>query len=252
MTICIVGNSHVIALKEAADGFPWALSYFCAPGFNLADVIVQDGKLVGGSERLRTALANWSAIGVGNILQEVELKASSAFIVVGLGLSPMHLASSYASVRLFNHMSRGMTMVSLDCLEEILVARFRSTWSFKIARLLRANSDRPIVVVPQPALIETPKTAVSQGAQKRRRRSRWQVLDDMNVGDMLFPLYERALAKAADYESVIAVPQPATTMTGVRTKAEYQCKPDDYRHANKSYGAHMLGRLKSTLETIRL
>jgi len=252
MTICVVGNSHTIALKEAADGFPWAFSYFCAPGFNLTDVIVQDGKLVGGTENLKAILANWSALGVGNVLQEVELRASSAFVVVGLGLSPLHLARSYASVRLFNHMNRGMTMVSVDCLEEILVARIRSTSAFKIARLLRENSDRPIIVVAQPAPLETAKTVVSQGTQKRKRKSPWQILDDMNVSEILLPIYERALAKAAATENVIAIAQPAATMTGVRTKAEYQCKPDDYRHANKSYGAHMLGRLKSTLETVGL
>ncbi len=120
MTICVVGNSHVIALKEAADDFPWAFSYFCAPGFNLADVIVEDGKLVAGTERLKTALSTWDAVQSSNVQKEVELKASSAFIVVGLGLSLMHLARSYASVRLFNHVSRKTTIVSVDCLEEIL------------------------------------------------------------------------------------------------------------------------------------
>ncbi len=89
----------------------------------------------------------------------------------------------------------------------------------------------------QPAPIET---VVFQPAKERRNRSHWQALEDMNAGEMLLPIYERALAKAARYENVIAVAQPATTMTGVRTKAEYQNKPDDFRHGNKSYGVHVL------------
>jgi len=251
MTICIIGNSHIVALKDAADGFPRPLSYFWAPGKELQGVIVKDGKLVGGTKKLRDRFAKWSAAG-RDVQMEVELEASSAFVVVGLGLSPLDLARSYASVRLFNHMGRGMTMVSDDCLEEILVARIRSTWAFKIARLLRGSSDKPIIVVAQPAPMETGRTVVPQSAQEQKKKSHLQVLDDVTVGELLLPIYERALARAAVSENVIAVAQPATTMIGVRTKAEYQSKPDDHRHGNKAYGAHVLGRLKSEFEAIGL
>jgi hypothetical protein len=145
-----------------------------------------------------------------------------------------------------------MAMVSVDCLEEILVERLRSTTAFKIARLLRGNSDRPVIVVPQPAPMETAKTAVFRDAQERRVMQLWRPLYDTSVGEMLVPVWERALAKAADRENLIAVAQPATTMTGTFTKAEYQIGPGDYRHGNKSYGAHVLGRLKSQFETIGL
>ncbi len=61
MTISIVGNSHVVALKHAADDFPLDFSYFWSSGANLRDAIVQDGKLLGGTERLRKLLAKRSA-----------------------------------------------------------------------------------------------------------------------------------------------------------------------------------------------
>jgi len=250
MTISIIGNSHLVALKLADGDFPWACSYFWSSGFNLRDVIVEDGKLVGGTKRLRRLLAEQSIKLGKNVQKEIELKTSSAFIVVGLGLSPMYLARAYNSVRLFNHVGRGMTVVSADCLEEILVAQLRSTTAFKIARLLRENCDKPIVVVPQPAPMETAKTAVFREAQQRRNVKLWQPLFDTDVGEMLMPIYVRALARAADYERLNAVAQPEATLTGAFTRVEYQHAPDDHKHGSKSYGAHVLGALKREIEII--
>jgi hypothetical protein len=250
MTISIVGNSHVVALKEAAVDFPCFFSYFYAPGGNLREVIVQDGKLIGGTERLRALLEKRNTIPGRNVQKEVELKEDAAFIVVGMGLSPLLVAKSYASTRLFSHMSRRMTMVSAECLEEILVEQIRFCGAFNIARLIRENSDRPIFVVPQPSLIETAKTFVFQDRLQQRSMELWQPLLDNSVGEILLPIYERALARAADRENLIAVAQPASTMTGILTRAEYQRKPDDFRHGNPSYGAHVLRRLKREIETV--
>jgi hypothetical protein len=252
VTISIIGNSHVVALKWAADETSRDFTYFWSSGLNLRDVTVQDGKLIGGTERLRGLLAKRSAKLGEKSRKEVELKASSAFVVIGLGLSPGQLARSYANVRLYNHMSRGMTMVSVDCLEEILVERLRSTTAFRIARLLRANSDRPVFLVPQPALFETAKTAVFSEPQEQRTMQLWRPLLDTSVGEVLVPIWQRALAKAAHCESAIGIAQPAMTLTGTFTKAEYQLKPGDYRHGNKSYGEHVLGRLQREFETVGL
>ncbi len=53
---------------------------------------------------------------------------------------------------------------------------------------------------------------------------------------------------------MIVVAQPAATLNGVRTKAEYRRKdkPGDFRHVNKVYGEQVLERLKSEFEKVGL
>ncbi len=53
----------------------------------MKDAIVQDGKLVGGTARLRRYFIFWRPIGGGNTRQGVDLKEHSAFVVVACAFS---------------------------------------------------------------------------------------------------------------------------------------------------------------------
>ncbi|WP_431304739.1 hypothetical protein [Sediminicoccus sp. BL-A-41-H5] len=173
MNIILIGNSHVVALKEAA-AFPGCVSYFYAPGGNLREVVVEDGRLMGANERVQALLSARSAIPGREVQDHVVLADYDAFVVVGLGLSAKVVADAYATVRLWPHIERGKTLVSEPCLEEILIGRIRRTGAFQLAKSLRLNVEKPIFVVPQPSPLEGFKTIIPKGGLQRSAVKLWR------------------------------------------------------------------------------
>ncbi len=247
MTICFIGNSHVAALKEGADAFPLPVTYFYAPGQHLRDLVVQDGQLMPAQERSRVMMQSRSEIPGRQVKASVTLADHSAFVVVGFGLSALLAATTYQTHRLWQDEAPGTSMISEAALHDALVAKVRDGAAFRVARLVRAHTERPVLIVAQPAPSESIRDARPRTPLQKSAVKAWRPFIDAGVAGRVLPVYDRAVMSAAAADGVKIVLQDPETMVGAFTRAEFQRESDDLRHGNAEYGRRMMARLHAAV-----
>jgi len=152
-SVCMIGNSHVAALKlawsnrapQVKDGF--ALTFFSAQN-RLMNRIARDGaRLVAGSEELAEKLRYTSG---GK--DTIELRSYDAFVLVGssFGVDVLRLSEECGTIA----PGEGEHLLSQACLSAAVEAYMDKSTALQLVRMIRDVTGAPIVLVGAPFVSE--------------------------------------------------------------------------------------------------
>ncbi len=262
LRLCIFGNSHIAALKEAhtESGVRW-------PGLDIRFVGAHEGLLlqteITGGVLRPTSDAARDAFARLNRRTTVDLTAFDAFAITGAasaeavlqvwrGMRTTALPSVAASADL---MAELWTLVSTRLAVASTIEVLARRTGPRLAAMLRAASDRPLLLIPQPrpsarSLSGTEATTVSL-------RRATAAGDAPGVAGWM----DAAGAALAARHGALYLPQPAPTLAsplssradlmhgGPRLTARmHERQPEgDLRHANAGYGALILDQIATAL-----
>ncbi len=149
--IGIIGNSHIVALKNG-----WALAqsdasgydpvYFATPGDMFQDFHAEGANLVpNASSRAEQFIARSS-----DGATKIETEKFNAFVLVGLHLNMLPVVKLYETHRLPQHAERRHFVISRAALERATLGILQRTSAFHILGLLRTTTRAPILLTPEP------------------------------------------------------------------------------------------------------
>ena len=243
MKLCFIGNSHMVAVREAASernsSLDEHITYVFAPGFDLNALMVKDGNVVPGALRARVKFA----AGVNSA--SVRLDDYDAFVIVGLRFYVGACTTIYRDFRLWEHAAPKSALLSDAAFRHAVAGALGDTEALTIARRIREHTHKPILIVPQPSPLETIMVRDLSTPRARRGNALWGPLFDPACAERLYSVYVSAAASACRDCDVTFLPQPAETLSGAFTKREFQRdKIDDIRHMNSAYGDHIIAQLR--------
>ncbi len=218
MRLCVLGNSHVGALKRAADEVclqnpDLRLGFFAARSNQTRDMTIRDGRYCPTSP----ALADQLALTSGG-LRDIDPAAWDAYLIYGFG----GRRRQGDTPRRFSKTFR----------QAVVLERLRGSLLPAHARALRSLTDRPIFAALAPLAAQT---------------------GDKPALRLLPPRAESALVQAhiCDPLGVTLVPQPEISLAGkIATRPELsqdavtleqaaretKADPQKHRHMNAAYG----------------
>jgi hypothetical protein len=247
--VCIVGDSHIAALKlglaEMAAAGRAEVDFFGAPGHA---VRAEGLTLAGGVARPTTPhLQHQFELTAGR--PDLPIAAYDAFVWVSLG-------HGLRSLFLFNHTYRragwsGATrfahLLSEACFDEAVAGLVRAAPAFGLIRQFRAVTDRPMFLVPHPLPWE--------GVRVAGLPSYWSDLPA--IGAPLADAFARESGRLADELAVALVPPPAQAVVdGFFTRSAFKRgavrlrgslnerhEDDEPFHMNAAYGRLVMAEL---------
>ena len=246
---CLIGNSHIVCLREALGTSLTPelgeTTFVYSPGVTLGDIDVVDGRLTaaGNPDLARTISRSGSPV-------EVAIGEFNRFVIVGLELSLGVCASVYGRFLPYDRYTlprfdiNAPQLISRGCMEAAVHGLIEQTGAMRVARKLRAATDRPIYVVPQPNPLEELKSVVPQTPRQKRAVTKWAPLFPEAITLEMYGLFLEQARKAAAPHQVTIVEQPPVTLSGGFTRAIYKRnKQDDVRHTNAAFGQEILSTL---------
>jgi len=241
--ICVIGDSHLAALKlawNAIEGeYPEIrLTFFGSPAKNLRDVRVENGALVPDSEKTLLHLQQTSG---GE--KEIVPERFDGFLIVALELKIDRLIQIYRNYRAEEHTNpKGVQQyISNACFLQASKGSLQSSLAFEIAEKLRSLTDRPISFLPQ--------SFPTEDAAKRRT---WKEMIECGDYALLAHTFLRAISELRlAGEHILQQPEETRTaemftkrdfgVGSVRLiKNDAQHPDDDYAHMNQAYGIVVL------------
>jgi hypothetical protein len=242
MKICVIGNSHVAAVKTGWDRiqheFPRVeMTYFAARARYMRDLRVRGGILEAATEQLRKLIASTSG---GE--STIDPSHYDGFLVVGSQLGLVYMLHMFASYRLFGFMGStpGATMLSEACFHETARAQIDRSLAICLVRRLRSITGKPICVCPEPLLDE----------RAPQFEPFWQ--RDAELGySLLSGLFDEKINQLQQELNFKFIPQPGKTVANeiftaqeyksgsIRLQPGFDAKHDetDLMHMNSKYGA---------------
>jgi hypothetical protein len=260
MTICLLGNSHLVSIKEAMDSrdlsHPGEVRWLYARGRALGTLKVVDDILLTDDATTKQLMEDKSEH------SEVRVSEQSAFVIVGLGLSMQLAFEAMFDARLFSQPRSDQVLVSKALLHASFSRTLRQMTAFRIAVMLRQHSTAPIIIVPQPATLATiidwvrPKRPRGR-APRQRIAERFDSFERIQaictaalhdcLGADVVSLFEKTLLDITAQEGLSACLQPRDTLENGLTKAKfarvYVSRPMDVVHTNVDYGHRILTQL---------
>lgn len=252
--ICIIGNSHVAALRQALDargGAPEGVSitFFGVPGRSLRDIAVQDGAVMPVSQAQRRFFRQLSGG-----LDHIRVDHYDAFVLIGLELSIFRWLLLYQRARQAPfRFEYGMPQI-IDAEAYDLCRRhvFDDTSGGTVYRALQTLGARPVYICPQAMpvadiLDDTP---------------RWRTLFEQEDPQVLDEAFHIDMARGfPDAAEILWQPQ-ATRAGPLLTAAEFskfyvgpgqprERGHDDHQHMNAAYGAHVLAQIFDRVAGLR-
>lgn len=147
MKLCIVGNSHIGALKRGwVEESGIEATFFGAGGNLLRRLTLENASLVLNDEVGHASFVHTSG-GIGRITPAEY----DAFLVVGAGLGLVSMTRNLRNFRLFGWGAReGTVLASRALLEALAIERMLSSNAVRTARLLRSVANKPILILAEP------------------------------------------------------------------------------------------------------
>jgi hypothetical protein len=220
-SVCLIGNSHVGALKlgwpEIEAQFPgFALDFYASAGQSL-QLEVRDGKLVPPTPEIRKRLAATSG-------KSGDIEAGyDAYMVCGLTLSSMR-ALHACNTKFIELRRAGVEDFSL-AMEPAL----RGAIAVDVVAKLRKITAAPIFLIGTP-----------YGAHVRHEQL-WEKLKSRGHEEVVARAYNLACGKIAEELSAAFVPQPPETVAdnGFTTREAFFLFALDYVRSEKAEHTHM-------------
>lgn len=254
LRVCILGNSHVACVREAlaqsSARRPVTFELFAAHADGLDDLVIRDGKAAASTEKLVQTFSRLSMRG------RFGLDEFDAFVIVGCEASIFRVVLATNKVMCWHMPSLQRApkslgkrqLVSEPCFRQVVVDALCDTVGHRLVRDIRANTDAPIFLCPQPR----PGTAaLGEGSRFPR------IAAAARTGDAVFVsrVFEDALDSAfGSYAAVLHQP-PETITAEICTGNEHtegslrlaarriEHGETDVIHANPRYGALVLDQI---------
>jgi hypothetical protein len=249
MRICLIGNSHAGAWKEAWDALAprrreVALNVFAAAAPMLKNLESRGGVFATGDAGLRACLERGGA-------PVIDPAAYDMFVVVLAGYGAPPLVQLYGEWRADSHAGRegDFTLVSDDCFRAAASGLLERTVGARICRELAAMTSKPVYAAPQPM----PREAILAGTAPNHEA--WRLVhrggDAGAVAALFAELFDAFCAGRA-----IPLPQPPATLHGpLLTRQRWAAgaksafgagepqPEEDMVHMNAAYGTLCLDAL---------
>jgi len=254
--LCLIGNSHLIALQEALQAEParWPGLDCTFHGFRGRTVLntrVQDGVLVPTTDGARDQMQRYSG------QARLEVAGQDAFAVVGLNLKLLHVMTFWKDAR-WHALPSIRQVPDLAALPHALISRMAAIAGLAgfvagltgmvLASRLAAALGKPVYVIGQPRL----HRAALWGDQAAYFGLGRAIVN--GDGPALAAVHDAAMHRAAARVGAIYLPQPGTTihdhllsrprfMLGqVTDPASGRIRPD-HTHPNARFGRLVLDQL---------
>lgn len=235
MKICLLGDSHLAAIKTGASGLKTThkLDFFGSPRDSLSGLRLQNTTLAPGSANLAEMLKVTSG---GQT--RIELADYDQFILVGLGFSFTRLARMHQRYRLSSGVSelKHRYLISEDCRELAIAGLYERSLALNLAGAIRVASQAPIILVPEPF-----RSINVLGSTQEVEL--WNYMSDRT--DDLLTIY-RAMQKRCEalLPNFRILEQPADTTDGVFTRSEFaEAAPRMTAKGFESYTAPDFGHM---------
>lgn len=263
LRLCLLGNSHIACLRQAWHAeparWPGIEPLFVGGHKNLLlDTAEVDRKLVPTSDGTARAFSELSGI------RHVELDDYDAFVITGCLVSLGCIANLYRDARWLElpslaaaeDLAAAQAILMSDAAVEMTAEDILSRrLGLRLARHLRAMTDRPILVTSQ--------ARVSAVIEEERRPGVRAHLAAIRAGDaaQVSDLFERSAKAVCRDMGAEFLPQPRHTIEkdiltarpfmdgAVRLTADGNTPqpPRDITHANARYGAAVLNQITARL-----
>ncbi len=267
MRICIVGNSHTAMLINALreDDLGLDVTMFAVPGSGPVKAVQEGSRLIARDDYTQSKL---SRLGMPH---EVDLAAFDGVVFVGSTVSAFGAMAMLAGFRVWGWpgttraLEEGAVpfapalrqqLLSRQALAAGLMAQIEEGLTFRLLAGLRAASDVPALILPQP--FPAARLLKMTGKPPIFRR----VVEDGEgalVAEALHDAHERVFGRFA---RTTVLRQPArSAREGMLTRRAYSlgatrlntdlAQPrDDILHANAALGALYLRRIRARLEEL--
>jgi hypothetical protein len=258
MRVCVIGDSHLAAIKVGRDkveqngGDSLLPSFFGARSQLMRDLKAEGTALVPASAQLHDDMKLLSA-GKASI----EVADYDAFVIVALGFNIRRiipwLLGRFVTVEYRSH-SSNVSLVSDDCLLAAAKGILSDTIAVRTMDMILGIARKPVVLVPQPL----PAERLLQVPAQRNIFPDMIARGNAEFGYRLF----RDAAAEIMRERGIEIEQPGETRTQhILTKNEFsvgsvrltgtlesQHAENDFGHMNAEFGVHVWRKLAPALQ----
>lgn len=260
----IIGNSYAIALKDGLEDSDLScrndFSFLCAPGSELK-IEVENGVIKPLSERAMVSTAQ----GLSN--DAIRLKDYDLIVLAGLGVSASQCSRVYRSWRMAKHAESDRTaLISRAALQAAVEGLLCQTISHRVAVQLRAWTETPIFVLPQPNPVQRLLTVERTTERLQETFEKWSLFSQDDVADDLYKIFIEAAEQAFNKVPAVFMEQPLTSRSGFFTRNEFQMKVrtsydrnqqvenvvEDVTHMNADFGRLTIESLLAALSSANL
>ena len=243
---CLIGNSHLAAVKTAWDEHGSASfdpSFYGALNRDWSHLVVENGLLVASSSALAKQM---QATGGATTIDPAQF---DAFVLIGFSLSFHRFAKVYETHRLAEHVTRAGAPISPAGLRAAIRDFMDATVCLDVAKRIRSIFKGPILVCPIPNISAAARRLSQPEARKLNVLS-----DEAIFAPALAGVIASVLGELAAKHGFTVLPQPEQTVEDlVYTREDYaigqtKAGEPDYLHANSAYGALVLDAIEVELE----
>lgn len=242
-TLCVIGNSHIGAIKSGWDQIKAqdknvSMHFFGSKSQSLSRTFVEDGILKTNDEQIQRSLERTGGSA------EIDLRNYDGFVIVGGGLHLKKLARLLKFGALYPHKKSDQRLVSQGLLVEAFKTYIRTLAVWKLLRLLSgARGDVPVYVIPEPFF--------SKSVMKTETKDFINFAHDSGAGKALAEAFDKSCTSVvSDFGGFIEQPHE-TREDFIFTADRYSLGPvsmrrmmdmdreardDDHAHKNADYG----------------
>jgi hypothetical protein len=259
--ICIIGDSHLAALKlgwdEMRPQYPYfALDMFGSPKDRLWNTEFISGKIIPTNALVKNSFLMTSS------RDHIPVADYDAFCVVGCGFDVGRVIEKLTLHYLFRSKTQGAHLVSDGCFKTSVVEALEATLAAKICRMVRQGSRCPIFIFPQPFRSDM----ILKVRHPRGRFDQLELLIQRGDDKLIHDLFRDSCSEFSKKTGVAVIHQPDETRAGnILTKRLYnegavrlqpgfarKHKQWDCTHMNKDYGVAALRGFFATYESSNL
>lgn len=242
---CIVGNSHLAALKlgwkEIAHDFPKIeLDFFGSHRDSMMRTEVRDGRLVALDAGVRSKLQMTGGA------PEIELARYDFFAIVGMGFGLHPALAIFESHAIPSFQAGDRQVISEAAFADAMSDSLRGSTAGHIYWLLYTETSAPILIIPQPLNAEGILSSVRRGVIYKK-------INRLGIEKQISDIYASASLAALSGHTDIIYQPPETVTSHIFTKDIYsdgsvrlnqaldrQHSEADHAHMNARYGQVML------------
>lgn len=218
MKICVIGNSHVAALKLGwkrirSDWTGVAMHFFAAPATEMNALSANSPSLEPTTENLRRYLMLTSGAGM------IDLSAFDMVALHGMAFSNRFVRSVYHRYRLIEHADRRGFLISRDTFVEAVKGLLCSSMCWRIRELIIASSGRMPAIICQP----------NPGQRIVEADSRWRIPSEDRKS--LAGIFEQALDGIRSDGTIVLVQPAETVIDQLFSKVAYAADTESFDRA---------------------
>lgn len=257
--VCMIGNSHVAAMRYAWDEIAEAnpgltVDIFAQHALNLASVeLLDDGRLRLPEKPFWHFARNAEAA----TTRAVNLNHFDVFVLVGLAFGPINVFRTFRRYHFYGLKSKRQLGLTRDNFRKAVWQTVEESAALHVATLIHSYTAKPVL------LLETPLASEKgfSDADKPSMQS-WRAAAENGDGPALMEIYAEMCAEMKS-RNIVLVPQAEETKASAistlqrfadnagRTRSSDDVRPeDDYLHMNTAYGEIMWRETIAAIERL--